>query len=140
MPKVRSVSYAGLAMQRHRKHSQLRQNVATIGGGVGGRCTALELVQTGQFNIYLLEKNQQLMRESSDATPGRLGLGFHYSDKTTGLHFLHLTVGFTKRHWQFRQEIGQLTTDRLYKSWVNKGILLTHLIKRFLIPFFSSKQ
>ena len=98
MSKARSASYAGSTMQRHRKHSQLRQNVAIIGGGVGGCCTALELAQTRQFNIYLLEKNQELMRESSDATPGRLGLGFHYSDKTTALHFLHVTVDFTKRY------------------------------------------
>ena len=52
-------------------------------------------------------KNQELMRESSDATPGRLGLGFHYSDKTTALQFLHVTIDFIKRYGQFRQEIGR---------------------------------
>ena len=113
MPKFRSDSYAGLTVQRQRKHSRLRQNVAIIGGGVGGCCTALELAQTGQFNIHLLEKNQELMRESSDATPGRLGLGFHYSDKTTALHFLHVTVDFTKKFGQFRQEIGRKQTHPL---------------------------
>ena len=116
MPRPRSVSYAGLTVQRQRKHSRLRQTVAIIGGGVGGCCTALELAKTGQFNIYLLEKNQELMRESSDATPGRLGLGFHYSDKTTALHFLHVTVDFTKRYGQFRQEIGRKQSHPLRRG------------------------
>ena len=56
------------------------------------------------------------MRESSDATPGRLGLGFHYSDKTTALHFLHVTVDFTKRYGQFRQEIGRKQTHPLRRG------------------------
>ena len=140
MSKARSASYAGSTMQRHRKHSQLRQNVAIIGGGVGGCCTALELAQTRQFNIYLLEKNQELMRESSDATPGRLGLGFHYSDKTTALHFLHVTVDFTKRYGRFRQEIGRNQSHPLRRGryFIVKNSLVP--IKDILEVFEAIKQ
>ena len=75
---------------------------------MGGCCAALELARTRRFNVYLLEKNQELMRESSDATPGRLGLGFHYADKTTALHFLHVTLEFIRKFGlEFRQEVGR---------------------------------
>lgn len=127
-------------MQRQRQNSQLRQNVAIIGGGVGGCCTALELAKTGQFNIYLLEKNHELMRESSDATPGRLGLGFHYSDKTTALHFLHVTVDFTKRYGQFRQEIGRNQSHPLRRGryFVVKNSLVP--IKHILDVYEAIKE
>ena len=107
MQRPRSVSYAGLTVQRLRKNSRLRKSIVIIGGGAGGCCTAIELAKTGLYNVSLLEKNQELMRESSDATPGRLGLGFHYADKTTALHFLHVTVDFVKTYGRFRQEIGR---------------------------------
>lgn len=94
-------------MQRPIKNTRLLKNIVIIGGGAGGCCTATELAKTGLYNVYLLEKNQELMRESSDATPGRLGLGFHYADKTTALHFLHVTVDFVKTYGRFRQEIGR---------------------------------
>lgn len=84
-----------------------RQTIAIIGGGAGGCCTALELARTRRFNIHLLEKNDELMRESSDATPGRMGLGFHYADKDTAFYYLHATVEFTRRFGRFRQEVGR---------------------------------
>lgn len=105
MEKPRRVSYAGFAVQPRTNIDRLRPTVAIIGGGVGGCCSALELARTGKLSIFLLEKNRELMRESSDATPGRLGLGFHYSDKATALRFLHVTVDFIKRFGRFRQEI-----------------------------------
>ena len=47
------------------------------------------------------------MRESSDATPGRMGLGFHYVDRDTALYYLHATVEFTRRFGRFRQEVSR---------------------------------
>lgn len=88
-------------------NSSRRQTIAIIGGGAGGCCSALALARTGRFNIYLLEKNEELMRESSDATPGRMGLGFHYADKGTALYYLHATIEFSRRFGRFRQEIGR---------------------------------
>lgn len=107
MEKPRRVSYAGLTTQRPRKDSRLRPTVAIIGGGAGGCCSAIELGLTGRFNILLLEKNRELMRGSSDITPGRLSLGFHYADKDTALYFLHVTVKFVKRYGNFRQELSR---------------------------------
>lgn len=101
------VPFNGHSAPPLRKNSRLRPTVAIVGGGAGGCCCAIELGLTGRFNILLLEKNQQLMRETSDMTPARLGLGFHYADKATALHFLHVAVEFVKRYGQFRQEIGR---------------------------------
>ena len=86
-----------------------RTNVV-IGGGVGGCCTALALARTQQFQIYLLEKNGELIRESRNATPGRMGLGFHYADKETALYYLHATLEFTRKYGRFRQEVGRSET------------------------------
>ena len=86
------------------------QTVVFIGGGVGGCCTALALERTQQFQVYLLEKNGELMRESSDVTPGRMGLGFHYADKETALYYLHATLEFTRKYGRFRQEVGRSET------------------------------
>ena len=86
-----------------------RTNVVVV-GGVGGCCTALALARTQQFQIYLLEKNGELMRESSDVTPGRMGLGFHYADKETALYYLHATLEFTRKYGRFRQEVGRSET------------------------------
>ena len=83
---------------------------------MGGCCTAIELAQTNQFNVILLEKNQELMRESSDATPGRLGLGFHYADKTTALHCLHVTLEFIRKFGLFRQEVGRRQSHPLRRG------------------------
>ena len=116
MEKPRRVSYAGFAVQPRTDIDRLRPTVAIIGGGVGGCCSALELARTGKLNIFLLEKNRELMRESSDATPGRLGLGFHYSDKATALRFLHVTVDFIKRFGRFRQEIARKQSHPLRRG------------------------
>jgi glycine/D-amino acid oxidase-like deaminating enzyme len=82
-----------------------KQDITIIGGGVGGCCTALELAKTGKYQVQILEKNAELMKESSDATPGRMGLGFHYADQSTAIYYLHATLDFTKRFGNFRQEI-----------------------------------
>ena len=116
MERLRSVSYAGVAVQPRRNIDRLRPTVAIVGGGVGGCCSALELARTGKLNIFLLEKNRELMRETSDATPGRLGLGFHYSDKATALRFLHVTVDFIKRFGRFRQEIARKQSHPLRRG------------------------
>ena len=71
------------------------QTIVVIGGGVGGCCTALALARTQQFQVYLLEKNGELMRV--DVTPRRMGLGFHYADKETALYYLHATLEFTRQ-------------------------------------------
>ena len=114
---VRSDTYTSTPLQPLQMDSKTKlQTVVIIGGGVGGCCTALELARTGKFNIHLLEKNPELMRETSDATPGRLGLGFHYADKNTALYYLHVTLDFIKRYGRFRQEIGRQQSHPLRRG------------------------
>lgn len=67
-------------------NSKQNKTISIIGGGIGGCCTALEMAKTGRYKINIFEKRSELMRESSDATPGRMGLGFHYADKKTAIY------------------------------------------------------
>ena len=114
---VRSDTYTSTPLQLLQMDTKTkRQTVVIIGGGVGGCCTALELARTGKFNIHFLEKNQELMRETSDATPGRLGLGFHYADKNTALYYLHVTLDFLRSYGRFRQEIGRQQSHPLRRG------------------------
>lgn len=114
---VRSDTYTSTTFQAPQIDlERKRQTVVIIGGGVGGCCTALELARTEKFNIHLLEKNHELMRETSDATPGRLGLGFHYSDKNTALYYLHVTLDFIRSYGNFRQEIRRQQSHRLRRG------------------------
>ena len=81
-----------------------RGRCVVIGGGVGGCCTALELSDAG-FTVEIVEKELDLMKRSSDATPGRMGLGFHYSDLSTACFYLHATVRFTRLFGHFRDAV-----------------------------------
>jgi 2-polyprenyl-6-methoxyphenol hydroxylase-like FAD-dependent oxidoreductase len=59
--------------------------------------SALALSQAG-CKVLLLEKNADLLSGTSNMTPGRMGLGFHYTHAETGLLYLESTLQFT-RQW-----------------------------------------
>ena len=69
-------------------HDTMAQ-VVIIGGGIGGCMAALALAQAG-CKVLLLEKNADLLSGTSNMTPGRMGLGFHYTHAETGLLYLAL--------------------------------------------------
>ena len=71
-----------------------------IGGGVGGCGAALELADAG-YPVTLIERKEYLLSGSSDTTPCRLGLGFHYADSETALHCLKTTIHFIKKYRDF---------------------------------------
>ena len=75
--------------------------IVVIGGGVGGCCTALELAEAG-FTVDVIEKEQDLMKCTSNVTPGRMGLGFHYQHVETALFYLRATVRFARDFGHFR--------------------------------------
>ncbi len=76
-------------------------SITVIGGGVSGCATALELANAG-YNATLIESKDSLLSGSSDATPCRLGLGFHYMDETTAINYLHATLGVVKKYPGFK--------------------------------------
>lgn len=85
----------------------LFSTVAVIGGGAGGCFTALELVKTGKCKVLIFEKNEEVMIGTSNISPGRMGLGFHYADPNTAVYTLHAALKFTKLYGTCRHEYGR---------------------------------
>ncbi|XP_064633419.1 uncharacterized protein LOC135491454 [Lineus longissimus] len=102
-------------MSKMNKVQELK-TLSIIGGGIGGCTTALEMAKTGKYKITIYEKQSELMRESSDATPGRMGLGFHYADKETAVYYLHATLEFTKKFGHFRQECDRVSSHPMRRG------------------------
>lgn len=75
-------------------------NFSVLGGGAGGCGVALELANAGH-KVTIIEKREKLLSGSSDHTPCRLGLGFHYSDINTAKKYLHATISFLKKYPNF---------------------------------------
>ncbi len=71
-----------------------------LGGGIAGVSAALELAKAGH-EIILIERFSTLLSGSSDNTPCRLGLGFHYVDVETAIKYLHSTIHVLKKYPQF---------------------------------------
>jgi hypothetical protein len=72
-------------------------NITIIGGGAGGCGTALELAAQGH-KITIIEKRKELLQGTSDRTPCRLGLGFHYIDPDTAKKYLRATIAVVKKY------------------------------------------
>lgn len=73
------------------------KTVVIIGGGIAGCSAALELAEKG-YKVILLESKSELLSGSSDNTPCRLGLGFHYADQETAVKYLKSTLAFVKKY------------------------------------------
>lgn len=70
-------------------------HVGIIGGGIAGVTTALGLADKG-YQVSLFEAAAETLQQTSDATPCRLGVGFHYMDKETALLNLEATIELIK--------------------------------------------
>ena len=64
------------AMDKVQNKKVPKKNIAVIGGGVFGCCCALELAS--EYNVKLLEKNDDLLQEASYWNQWRHHSGFHY--------------------------------------------------------------
>ena len=86
--------------QSHLKKSN-SITVAILGGGIGGCMAALRLSEKfPDSKIILFEKNNNLLLGTSNCTPARMGLGFHYVDANTAKTYLRQTIDFVKYFYQ----------------------------------------
>jgi hypothetical protein len=69
--------------------------VLIIGGGIGGCMSAWKAAENG-WDVTIIERGADLLLGSSNQTPGRMGLGFHYSDVDTAKRLLRATINFVK--------------------------------------------
>ncbi len=72
-------------------------DVAIIGGGLAGCLAAIELANKGK-SVCLIEAKETLLDGTSNVTPARMGLGFHYIHKETGIVYLRSTIEFVKKY------------------------------------------
>lgn len=71
--------------------------IAIIGGGIGGCMSALVIAKKfPDVEITIFEKNKELLSGTSNCTPGRMGLGFHYVHSQSAVTYLRQTLDFVK--------------------------------------------
>ncbi|MES2998285.1 MAG: FAD-dependent oxidoreductase [Pseudomonadota bacterium] len=88
--------------------------IVILGGGVGGVMTALRLAEKiPTIDIVILEKKSDLLSATSDCTPGRMGLGFHYVDLETASHYLEQTIKFVR---EFKDRCSGLMVGENFES------------------------
>jgi hypothetical protein len=77
------------------------KTVIVIGGGAGGCGSALALANAG-LKVKIIEKASALLLGTSNATPGRMGLGFHYIDFGTGAMYMKQNIEIVKKFPGYR--------------------------------------
>jgi glycine/D-amino acid oxidase-like deaminating enzyme len=71
-----------------------------IGGGIAGCSSALTLADAG-YEVILLEALEELLLGSSNSTPCRIGLGFHYKHIPTAISCLHAAIQFIRKYPEY---------------------------------------
>lgn len=75
--------------------------IAILGGGIGGSMTAFELSKKfPDSEITIFEKKNELLFGTSNCTPARMGLGFHYVHANSAITYLRQTIAFVKHFYQ----------------------------------------
>lgn len=77
--------------ERPQRLSIRGMSMGVIGGGIAGCTAALGLADRGA-SVTLFERSDKLLDKSSDATPCRLGVGFHYMDLATAIANLEASI------------------------------------------------
>jgi hypothetical protein len=75
------------------------KTIAVIGAGVMGLVFALLLKEFfgDEFEVVIFEAREEPLKGSSDGTPNRMGLGYHYPDIATALLYQKYTIEFAKK-------------------------------------------
>ena len=102
-------------------HQKSPKTVAVIGGGIAGCTSALKLAGAG-YKVDLYESAEHLLSRTSDATPCRLGVGFHYMDTNTAILTLRTNIDLvrylirkTGNHFQVQNyDNGRFSPKRIY--------------------------
>jgi len=102
-------------------HPKMPKTVAVIGGGIAGCTSALKLAGAG-YKVDLYESAEHLLSRTSDATPCRLGVGFHYMDTNTAILTLRTNIDLvrylirkTGNHFQVQNyDNGRFSPKRIY--------------------------
>jgi len=120
-------------IEQEKDHCNLKgKNIGIIGGGIAGCTTALVLANQGA-KVTLFEKEPKILSESSDATPCRLGAGFHYQDLPTaiaaleaGVHLIQYLKKETGSSFQVHTSVqgGQiLQVEKIYYAISNESLV-----------------
>ena len=75
----------------------MAEEFVILGGGIAGVSAALELADKGH-KVTIIERFDELLSGSSDDTPCRLGLGFHYIDIETAKKYLRSTIKVLRQY------------------------------------------
>lgn len=83
--------------------AQKTTQIGILGAGAGGVGSALAIAKKLKsegipFEIHLIDKESEILRGSSDKTPGRAGLGYHYKDPKTGKLYMDATIEFEQEY------------------------------------------
>jgi hypothetical protein len=83
--------------QANTKDSSTQPRIVVLGAGVGGIGAALALANDG-YNVTLIEQRAAMLEGTSNKTPARAGLGFHYVDYDSAALYLKATFDVANRH------------------------------------------
>lgn len=75
---------------------QTRPRVAIVGGGVAGVASAIAIAEAG-YAVSLFD-TLPLLAGTSNNTPGRLGMGFHYATPHTAAMLFDTTIDLVRRY------------------------------------------
>lgn len=93
----------------------MTKSVAVIGGGVAGLSAADLLAREG-YQVTVYEGRSELLAGTSDATPCRLGVGFHYPDEETSLQCLRVSLNLIKNYPHYKFGADNPKTKHLQRS------------------------
>ena len=70
-----------------------KRKIGIIGAGAMGVALAIEIKERfPDLDVEIYEAHNDILEGSSGGTPGRMGLGYHYSHLETALKYLEYTI------------------------------------------------
>lgn len=94
-------------------------DICIIGGGIAGSITGIELAEKG-YSVVILEKKSHILEGTSNVTPGRMGLGFHYVHEETATMYLRSSIEFVKKY-QSKVKNLRIGEDKPLDHYLRRG-------------------